>query len=243
MCSGAFTNESGATSTSRPTRPTFSTVTNNAGGTVHVTNASVTWGNFTNNGAYISDPSTQTFSSLTEGSTGYINAAAGDAYQIKGDFINNSTANTLWNTAAAELDFVTGTGTSHTFALAGADMGQTVAGLTKNFAWGSLDITGQTLTLADGNSTPGAALYVGAISGLTFSDNTVTDITGDGYNIYYIPYDNPGLQGLSYNLENGGRLSPVPVPPSPCSWAPASWAWASWAGGDGISLPKTTEAG
>ena len=51
--------------------------------------------------------------------------------------------------------------------VAGADMGQLLAGYNNNFAWGTLDLTGQTLTLSDGNAVPGGALYVGIISGLT----------------------------------------------------------------------------
>ena len=47
------------------------TITNESGSTVKVNNSTANWGNFTNNGAYISDPSTQTFSTLTVGATGY----------------------------------------------------------------------------------------------------------------------------------------------------------------------------
>jgi len=203
--------------------------TNNALGTVYVKGGgTATWGGtFTNNGVYKSDPSTQTFNNLTVGTGGYLTAAAGDVYQIQGNFINNSgtAQNGNWNTAAAVLDFITGTSSAHNFALAGADLGQTPAGMTNNFAWGNMDLTGQTLTLSDGNTgNTGTALYVGKISGLTFDSlfQTVTDITGaTGINIYYDPSANtdPLLQGQTYFLTGGGLLEPdttsaVPIPAS-----------------------------
>ena len=181
------------------------------------------WGNFTNSGLYKSDPSTQTFNTLTvTGATagppatlgGYIQAVPGDVYKIQGDFINHSTQNTLWNTNAAELDFINGTTTAHTFALAGADLGQSLAGYTNNFAWGTLDLaTDQTLTLSDGNATPGGALYVGTIEGETIVGDTVTDITGNGFDIYYEASLNPDLLDKTYQLEDGGVLAPVPAAP------------------------------
>ena len=185
-------------------------------GTVQVTNSQVNWGNFTNNGAYKSDPSTQTFNNLTVGSTGYLQGVAGDVYQITGDFINNSTQNTTWDTTQVALEFLTGTSSNHNFALAGADLGQTLAGLVDNFAWDSLDITGQTLNLSDGNGTPGGALYLEDISGLIFSGNAITNINGNGFNIYYNPSVDVALRGQTFALQNGGILapeaSPVPEP-------------------------------
>jgi hypothetical protein len=187
-------------------------VTNN--GTVHVTNSTVTWGNLTNNGALISDPSTQTFINLTEGTNSYIQAAAGDVYQIKGDFINHSTQNTSWNTTAATLSFITGTSSAHTFALAGANMGG--SGSTDNFAWGTLDLTGQTLALSDGDTgNTGTALYVDKILGAVISGMGITNITGtDHTTIYYNPLDNPYLLDKTYSFVGGGSLTPIPVPPS-----------------------------
>ena len=181
------------------------TFTNN--GTVFVDHATATWGNFTNNGVYKSDPSTQTFNSLTVGSAGYLTGGAGDIFQIKGDFTNHSTQNTLWNTTAAELDFITGP--SHNLALAGADLGATLAGFTNNFAWGTVDLTGQTLSLSDDN---GSALYVGKILGVAFTGTTVTNITSDGFDVYYDPSQNPYLNGLTYKLGGEGVLAPVPEP-------------------------------
>ncbi len=190
------------------------TFTNNSDGTVFVDHATATWGNFTNNGVYKSDPSTQTFNSLTVGSAGYLTGGAGDMYQIKGDFTNNSTQNTLWSTGAAELDLITGP--SHNLALAGADLGATMAGFTNNFAWGTVDLTGQTLSLSDDD---GSALYVGKILGVNFTGTTVTNITSDGFDIYYDPGQNPYLNGLTYNLGGEGVLAPVHAVPEPSSIA------------------------
>ena len=80
-----------------------------------------------------------------------------------------------------------------------------------NFAWGSLDLTGQTLTLLDGNNTPGGALYVGTILGVLLSGGQVTDIYGNGLDIYYDPSlaGNAYLGGLTYQLAGGGYLAPV----------------------------------
>lgn len=185
-------------------------------GKIHITGTTANWGNFINNGVLISDPSTQTFGDLTVAPAAYIQAAAGDKYQVKGNFINNSTQNTSWNTTAATLAFLTnGTSTVHSLALAGADKFGNNSGYTDNFAWDTLDLTGQTLTLSDGDTANfGTALYVRKILGLVISGDTVTDITGtDHTNIYYDPYQNPDLHDLTYKLEGTGRLMPTPVPP------------------------------
>jgi hypothetical protein len=192
------------------------TISNESGSTVHVVNSTVNWGNFANNGAYISDPSTQTFSTLTVGSTGYLTGATGDIFKITGDFINNSAENNAWNTLQAALAFATGTATTHKIALGGADLGRTSVGFTNNFAWNSLDLSGQTLILSDGNATSGGALYVSQLEGLTFDStgSTVTDIIGNGFNIYYDPSADLALGGKTFNLEGGGILAPdtAPVP-------------------------------
>ena len=162
---GTFTSSANLTINSgKSLNASGATFTNNIDGTVTNNGGTANWGNFTNNGAYKSDPSTQTFNTLTVGSTGSIQATAGDIYQIQGNFTNNSLLNSSWNTSQAALAFTTGA--SHTFALAGADIGQLAAGFNNNFAWNSLDLTGQTLTLSDGNtSNTGTALYVSQLFG------------------------------------------------------------------------------
>jgi hypothetical protein len=184
-------------------------------GTVKTTSTTVTWaGSFTNSGAYISDPATNYFTDLIVGPSGYLVGGAGDQFIISNDFINQSTQNLLWKTLGAVVQFTTGTDSLHNLYLPGQDLGPSWAGYTDNFAWGTLDLTGQSLNLVDGNATAGGALYVGKILGLTLTGLEVSDIIGNGFNIYYDPGLNPDLNGLTYDLQAGGCLEPTPVPPS-----------------------------
>lgn len=169
--------------------------------------------NFYNNGGYDSDQITHYFNNLVMGLEGYLKGVAGDHWVLSGDFINQSTQNLAWNTAAADLVFtnVNAASLNHLLSLPGADLGQTKDGYTNNFAWGSLEIQkGQTLTLADG-STPGGAFYAGSILGVTLEGGKVTDIFGNGLDIYYNSNlaANDYLAGLTYELMGGGYLAPV----------------------------------
>jgi hypothetical protein len=170
-------------------------------------------GTFTNNGTYSTDPATQVFDNLIVGTAGSFEGGAGDKFVISGDFINHSTRNLAWNTVQSDLVFtnVPAGSLNHLLSLPGADLGQTRAGYTNNFAWGSLDLTKQTLTLADGNLTPGGAFYVGSILGVTLEGGKVTDIFGNGLDIYYNSdlAANAYLDGLTYELMGGGYLAPV----------------------------------
>jgi hypothetical protein len=184
-------------------------------GVVKITNTTVQFvAPYTELGAYLSDPSNNYFTDLTVGPGGYLTGAAGDNFFVSGNFTNNSTQNTLWNTAAAELDFVAGNG-SHTFALAGADQGRSYFGYNNNFSWGIFRLrTGQSLTLGDGNGTSGAALYSTRVV-LDDGTNQAGNITGNGFSIYYDPADSgnayllSGAPGGVYSLINGGVLAPV----------------------------------
>jgi hypothetical protein len=40
------------------------------------------------------------------------------------------------------------------------------------------------------------------------SGSTVTNIIGDGNNVYYVSADNPSLAGATYTLSGGGSLIP-----------------------------------
>jgi hypothetical protein len=186
-------------------------VQNNAGGQIKVQNANVTWGGtFTNNGAYISDPSTQSFNNLIVGGSGYLIGETGDKFSISGNFIN-STKSGLWNTAQATLSF---TGNNlHALYVPGQDLGPSMAGYINNFAWGGLDITGQNLLLASTNGTPNAALYVGSILGVSFVDNTISNMQAVRLDPVFIYYDsllseNSYLNSLTYTFP-GGQLVPI----------------------------------
>ncbi len=199
-------------------------VTNDGTITTHFGNASYA-GTFTNNGTVISDPSTQTFTGdLVEGTTGVIQAAAGDRYVVEGGFLNHSTQNASWNTTGAILEFAAGGASAlHTLALAGADLGIGLAGYQNNFAWNTLAIdSGQSLSLSDGVSAANVAFYTDVLTGAAISGSSITNITGNGYNIYYDPLfaTNLYLHGLTYDLTGGGQLIADSVPtPEPAAGA------------------------
>ena len=190
-------------------------------GTVKTTNAIVTWnGSFTNDAAYISDPSKQTFNSdLSVGGTGYlVGLTSQDLFIIKNDFINHSIQDGLWNTAQAGLKFITGTDTSHNFFISGDG---SAAG--HPFAWHSLNITGQTLHLQDGDADADGAQWLEALIGAKFTGTTLTNIfNDDDSNVLNLYYDknlaiNAYLGGLDYTITGGAGgmlIAHTPLPPS-----------------------------
>jgi hypothetical protein len=103
-------------------------------------------------------------------------------------------------------------------ALAGADLGTN--GYSDNYAWRSLVLDpGGSLVLEDGNSTPGAALYV---SRFILSDglDQIARVHGYGSDIYYdslLP-DNFYLDGQTYDLADGGQLIPTAIPEPAIIW-------------------------
>jgi hypothetical protein len=205
---GDVTNETNATLTLANSTLTVNGNTSNLG-TITVTNSTAHWnGVFTNNGAYHSDPSTSDFIDLDIGAAGYLTGGSGDVFDVSGDFMNGSTQKTLWDTVNATLEFSTGTGTSHHFELAGADDGTLASGFTDNFAWGLLQIDlGNSLILDALNTAD--ALYVRALDGLSFAGDEITNIFGNGNNIYYDPSVDTALNGQVFALQNGGDLCPV----------------------------------
>jgi len=199
-------------------------VTNKSGGTVNATDTTVEFtGKFTNENAYISDNSDNYFSDLEVTETGHVTGGEGDRFFISGDFINQSTQNTLWNTYSAFLEFNTGTDTSHDVYLAGVDCGTLISCYTDNFAWGTLSIdNGNFINLYDGNNDAGSAMYVSALLGADISGTQVNNIYGNnGSNMYYdaLNEDNAYLGGQNYDLNGGGLLiaANAPVAPEPVS--------------------------
>ena len=174
-------------------------------------------GTFTNSGAYVSDPSTQTFNTMLTTSTGTIRASAGDIYKVGGDFLSHSTQSTGWDTTAATLEFITGSGNTleHVLDLTGQNLGRST-GYTNNFAWGTLTIDdGNTLELEDGLSgDPDVALYVADIIGALVNGDGISNIIGNGLDIYYDPslVANAYLGGRNYALMGGGELIATPEP-------------------------------
>ena len=187
------------------------TMLNAVGATLTVDHSAANFvGGFTNNGVFVSDPSSLSFTTLTEGNTGVQLAAPGDRYIVTGDFLNHSTRNTLWNTSGATLDFADGASSTHQLLLTGADRGTGAAGWVNNFAWGTLQIdAGQTVTLGAGIAGSGAlALYIGDLLGADLSGDTITNIIGNGFDLFYDPTQaaNAYLNGASYMLADGGEL-------------------------------------
>lgn len=185
-------------------------------GTFKLTDTSVQYtGNFTNNGAYLSDPSTSQFNNLNVGSSGYLVGGAGDQFIVTGDFNNSSTQNTLWNTANADLIFAGPAGTQHVMGLTGVDKGVTDAGSVDNFAWGSMTLSnGNLLSMVDGNTTPGAALYASRL----ILPNGLSQLNGisSNYNIYFDPTlpENQYLLGAARSFGSGsGQLLPWSLVP------------------------------
>ncbi len=179
-------------------------------GTTKITGTTVTYaGNFAQNGAYTSDPATQSFTNLTVGANGYFVGGAGDVWKVSGNFINNSTQNTLWNTAASTL-VLNGTGLQNIY-LAGANKGASMSGYSNNFSWGDLSLAaGSSL---DVTNTNGAALYVGLLQ-LGGGIGQISSITSPD-NIYYNANlaGNAYLGDKNYPLIGGGQLmAAVPEP-------------------------------
>jgi hypothetical protein len=180
--------------------------TNQASGSIKVTDTTVTWGGtFTNYGAYISDPSTSIFENLVVEPTGYLQAGTGDTFIIDGDFINESTQDTAWNTTAAVLRFggAEDGADNHTMEIAEQD---------EAYAWRTLEIApDDTLTLV---GEPGAVLYADEILGVEIVDDRVTNLFGDDISIIFDP-DLPANQYLEVVTEgHPGELSTVPLPAS-----------------------------
>jgi len=197
-------------------------------GVIKTTGATVVWqGIFLNAGAYISDPSTQTFADLEVTPTGYLVGYSQDLFVVRGDLKVHSAQHFLWKTDQATLQFVSDdVDNLHDFYVPGADRGP--GGGSDNFKWGTLIlgefdergnlINGQTVHFFDGNPRNlGTALYLGKIEGLDYDPITlmVANLLGfEGLNIYYDPFFNPYLGGLTYNLTRGGHLVATPLPAS-----------------------------
>ena len=186
-------------------------------GTVKTTNTTVVYnGTFTNNGAYISDPSTQYFDDLIIGETGYLVGHHGDRFNFYGDFLNYSTMTFDWDTDKAYLGFLAGEDNLHDFYLAGDDLGDSIMNYADNFSWDILDISENVITLFNADGEAGAAQYIGLLLGAEILGDTIANIYAqDGINMYYNPHleQNRYLAGLNYKLTGGGFLvAAVPEP-------------------------------
>jgi hypothetical protein len=187
------------------------TVTN--GGTFKNTATTITFaGEYHENGTYISDPADNYFNNVNIAPTGAWVGGKGDRFFVSGDFRNQSTNSIQWDTAAAELHLLAGSG--DILAINGRDLGISFDGYANNFAWGTLSLAaGRSLTLIDADSTPGGAVYVDYLD-LQGGLAQIAAITGNGLSVYYDlgNPDNAYLDGKSYSLAGGGSIAPVPEP-------------------------------
>jgi hypothetical protein len=140
--------------------------------------------------------------------TGLIQAGAGDLYKVGGDFLNYSTQNGLWDTGHAALKFTGLPGTSHHLLLTSTDLGGGFESFKNNFGWDELLIDSSNALILESGSPTGTAFYVDALIGALFSGDDITNIVGNGFNLYYnadAP-ENAYLRGATYQLVGGGEL-------------------------------------
>jgi hypothetical protein len=172
-------------------------------GTMKITDTTVVFNKeFTNNGAYLSDPSSNYFSNLTVGSNGYLVGGVGDNFFINDDFLNYSTQTGLWDTADSYLGFI-GWNT-HEFRLGGWDESSNMS-----FAWGTLELSEYGNLFLSGGL--GASLYV---ENLILGAGSTLDLSG--FNIYYSSITDLGGSFYGGQLiqlaSNDGGSASVPEP-------------------------------
>lgn len=204
-------------------------VTNTATGVVKVSNTMVKWdGKFTDNGAYKSDPSENSFSDLSVGTTGYLQGGTGDVFSISGNFLNTSTQHLNWQTDAAELTF-TGAGPHHVDFNAD-DFGANAVGYLNNFAWGDVTLApGTELDIFDGNPNSSDTALYALVFDILGGDVGEVNYIHSNYNIYYDPtrarnaylddknYQFVGL-GCLIAIGNFGACQSVPIPEPAALW-------------------------
>ena len=178
-------------------------------GNFKVTGTTVEYtGNFRNNGAYHSDPSTNVFNGLIVGANGYLTGGSGDVFKMQGDFYNNSTSG-LWATSTAMLEFTASPEAAHKMTTMGTAFGQ--------YDWGILQIdSGASLNLS-GIYTVGWLDLMDGISQLNM-------LTGN-FTIYYDASlaANDYLAGISNNghlvAYNARQIVQNPLTvPEPSTW-------------------------
>jgi hypothetical protein len=210
--SGTLTNAGQVDLSGAGTRTVDANVVNN--GNFKVTDTTVSYtGSFTNNGGYHSDPSTNLFTSLTVGLNGYLTGGLGDVFQMQGNYFNQSTQYTLWDTSKASLEF---TGAVHQMETTGAF---------GNFTWGSFILD------------HGAGLNLNGILTVGLFDlmdglNQLNSLSGT-FDIYYDKTlaGNAYLLGQDYTVGNGRILAYSSSPsgvPEPATWSLLIFGLSGW---------------
>lgn len=166
------------------TRTVYGDFTNTVGATLKSTDTiPVFTGVFTNNGAYISDPTDNYFLDLIVSASGHLEGGVGDNWYVSGDFENNSEQDALWDTSLAYLGF-TGAG-GHDFTLASVPSPW-------DFSWGILELLDAGVLTLYGSDLYVDELILGAgtilnLNGATIYYNTLTDLGGMMYEGIYTP--------------------------------------------------------
>lgn len=208
-------------------------------GTTRVINSRVTYASpVVLGGAYLSDPSTNTFvSNLTVTASGALSGSNGDLFVFHQNFINQSTNRAQFDLAHAAVLFTNAANHLLSVSNSGAlNLGQgftSFAQVATNFAIGQLSVAGgNRLTIAGNRDALTNALYVGwlDLQG-SFDTNSYAAVTNaifqainlPNINLYYDTYD-PRNGWLNANLINdsangyqlwgptGGMLLPIPEP-------------------------------
>lgn len=216
----------------------FSGVMTNDGVTRVVNSRVVFHGPVVLSGAYLSDPSTNTFNSnLTVTASGSLSGSNGDLFVFNRDFINASTNAASFDLAHAAVLFTNGTGvTAHHLILSNSgsvNIGQgfqSFAQVATNFALGQLGVAaGNRLAISGNKDSLTNALYVGWLDLQGINTNSYDAVTNALFaalnlpdiNVYYDKYDarngwlNANLindSATGYNLWGGGWLMPIPEP-------------------------------
>ncbi|MCC7519598.1 MAG: hypothetical protein IT578_10480 [Verrucomicrobiae bacterium] len=214
--------DGGALLVSNTTAHIAGAVTN--AGALTVLNAQVVYhGNVVNLGAYVSDPSTNTFNgNFTVGPTATVVAAEDDLYAFGSNFTMQST-NRAFDMSAAKVVFAdtgfgitTGT-TNHVLDLSGSgalDLGSnwiSIAQLATNFAIGTLNIAvNNSLQITGGVAN---ALYIGTLDIGGLNTNLLGSILTLNVNLYYDQHlaGNAYLDGKTFQFAGWeGSLIPIP---------------------------------
>jgi len=218
--SGSTTIAGGSSLLASNTVASFSGTVANSG-TIRVVNSQLTFSNaVVNSGRYISDPSTNTFvDDLTVTASGTLEGGTGDRFDFKKNLIINSTNTGQFNLVLSGVSF--SGGGDHTNAITGLDFdsdplfGESHGFTATNFAYGMLQLGASDnlhLIDGDGNAANTNALYIGVLD-IGGTTNNLS-LLHTPFNIYYRNglTENTYLGGLTYPLDGGGFLIPVPEP-------------------------------
>lgn len=150
---------------------------------------------------------TVNYQNLMVGPNGALIGNLGDIFNIRGNFINNSTQSSVWDTHLSQVGF--NASGAHQLAWTGTEQGRGNAGFVNNFAVGIFVLpSGASLTTSGGG-----ALYTRVLV-LRDGLSQLNSITGSPLNIHYNPGSpqNAYLNFQTYTLPNGSMLSPAAAP-------------------------------